>query len=131
MKIGQVSKITNISVQTIRYCESQKLIQSLGRTVGNFRIYEDQVIDQLKFIKHCLLLDWPLNDIKRINKLCTNAQAPCHEVDQMIIDQIKQVKVKMNELKQLETQLKALSNSCTQSKKVSDCGIIKYLQESY
>ncbi|MCX7543878.1 MerR family transcriptional regulator [Marinicella gelatinilytica] len=131
MKIGQVSKQTNIPVQTIRYYESQELIQSLGRTEGNFRIYDNQVIDQLKFIKHCRLLDLSLGDIKRINELRTNSHAPCHEVDEMIIDQIKQVKVKMQELKQLETQLKALSNSCTQSRKVSDCGIIKYLQESY
>ncbi len=131
MKIGQVSKQTNIPIQTIRYYESQQLIQSLGRTEGNFRIYDDQVIDQLKFIKHCRLLDLPLNDIKRINELRNNSQAPCNEVDQMIADQIKQLKVKMEELMQLESQLKALSNACTRNKKVSDCGIIKYLQEKH
>jgi len=36
MKIGQVSKKTDLPVQTIRYYESQDLIKSAGRTGGNF-----------------------------------------------------------------------------------------------
>ena len=129
MKIGQLSKKTDLSVQTIRYYETQNLIKSSGRTEGNFRVYDSKVIDQLEFIKHCRHLDLSLSDIKRINELRDNPDAVCEEVNELINDQIKLVKVKMKELRHLKTQLEALTDSCSNNQKVGDCGIIKSLQE--
>ncbi len=129
MKIGQVSKKTDLPVQTIRYYESQDLIKSAGRTEGNFRVYDNKVIDQLEFIKHCRHLDLSLSDIKRINELRDNPDAICEEVEILINDQIKLVKIKMKELRKLKTQLETLTNSCSENQKVGDCGIIKSLQK--
>ncbi|MFC3193231.1 Cd(II)/Pb(II)-responsive transcriptional regulator [Marinicella sediminis] len=129
MKIGQVSKKTDLPVQTIRYYETQNLIKSAGRTEGNFRVYDSKVIDQLEFIKHCRHLDLSLSDIKRINELRDNPNAVCEEVNELINDQVKMVKIKMKELRHLKTQLEALTDSCSNNQKVGDCGIIKSLQE--
>ena len=129
MKIGQVSKKTDLSVQTIRYYETQNLIKSAGRTEGNFRVYDSKVIDQLEFIKHCRHLDLSLSDIKRINELRDNPNAVCEEVNELIYDQVKLVKIKMKELRHLKTQLEALTDSCSNNQKVGDCGIFKSLQE--
>ncbi|MCX7554213.1 Cd(II)/Pb(II)-responsive transcriptional regulator [Marinicella sp. S1101] len=129
MKIGQVSKKTDLSVQTIRYYETQNLIKSAGRTDGNFRVYDSKVIEQLEFIKHCRHLDLSLSDIKRINELRDNPNAVCEEVNELINDQVKMVKIKMKELRHLKTQLEALTDSCSNNQKVGDCGIIKSLQE--
>ncbi|MCW8870901.1 MAG: Cd(II)/Pb(II)-responsive transcriptional regulator [Proteobacteria bacterium] len=129
MKIGQVSKKTDLPVQTIRYYETQKLIKPTGRTEGNFRVYDNKVIDQLEFIKHCRHLDLSLSDIKRINELRDNPDAICEEVNELINDQVKLVKIKMKELRHLKIQLEALTDSCSNNQKVGDCGIIKSLQE--
>ena len=129
MKIGQVSKKTDLSVQTIRYYETQNLIKSAGRTDGNFRVFDSKVIEQLEFIKHCRHLDLSLSDIKRINELRDNPNAVCEEVNELINDQVKMVKIKMKELRHLKTQLEALTDSCSNNQKVGDCGIIKSLQE--
>ncbi|WP_154224709.1 Cd(II)/Pb(II)-responsive transcriptional regulator [Marinicella rhabdoformis] len=129
MKIGQLSKKTDLSVQTIRYYETQNLIKSAGRTEGNFRVYDSKVIDQLEFIKHCRHLDLSLSDIKRINVLRDNPNAACEEVNELINDQVKMVKIKMKELRHLKTQLEALTDSCSNNQKVGDCGIIKSLQK--
>jgi len=130
MKIGQVSKLTHLSVQTIRFYETQNLIKSIGRTEGNFRLYDDRVIDQLAFIKRCRYLDLSLDDIRYINQLRNNPDAVCEEVDDLINTQIKLVENKIRELNKLKTHLKALTNSCTEIQKVGDCGIIKSLQEN-
>ena len=129
MIIGQISKKTNLPVQTIRYYESQKLIHSVGRTEGNFRIYDYKVIDQLEFIKHCRHLDLSLDDIKRMNQLRDNPDAICEEVDEMINTQLIQVEIKIKELRQLKCQLKDLADSCSKNQKVDECGIIKSLQD--
>ncbi len=129
MKIGQVSKKTNLPVQTIRYYESQKLIRSAGRTEGNFRVYDKKVIDQLEFIKHCRHLDLSLSDIKRINELRDNPDSFCEEVNELINTQIRLVTIKMKELRKLKSQLQMLNDSCPLNQKVGDCGIIKSLQD--
>ena len=129
MKIGQVSKKTDLPVQTIRYYETQKLIKSAGRTEGNFRVYDSRVIEQLEFIKHCRHLDLSLSDIKRINELRDNPDAICEEVDELINDQINLVKIKMKELRKLKNQLETLTNSCSKNQKVGECEIIKSLQK--
>lgn len=129
MKIGQVSKKTDLPVQTIRYYETQKLIKPTGRTEGNFRVYDNKVIDQLEFIKHCRHLDLSLSDIKRINELRDNPDAICEEVNELINDQVKLVIIKMKELRYLKTQLEALTETCSNNQKVGDCGIIKSLQK--
>ena len=67
--------------------------------------------------------------IKRINELRDNPNAVCEEVNELIYDQVKLVKIKMKELRHLKTQLEALTDSCSNNQKVGDCGIIKSLQE--
>ena len=41
MKIGELSKVTGCSVQTIRHYEKEHLIASAERSEGNFRLYDE------------------------------------------------------------------------------------------
>lgn len=53
MKIGELSKVTGCSVQTIRHYEKEHLIASAERSEGNFRLYDEAAVEQLLFIKQC------------------------------------------------------------------------------
>ena len=53
IKIGELSKVTGCSVQTIRHYEKEQLIASAERSEGNFRLYDEVAVEQLLFIKHC------------------------------------------------------------------------------
>lgn len=128
MKIGEIAKRTNLPVQTIRFYENEKLIKSIGRTEGNFRLYDFNVIEQLEFIKHSRNLDLSLNEIRHLIVLRENPSADCEEVSAMIQDHINQVDLKMNELSKLRNQLESLSKACASEKSIENCGIMKKLQ---
>ncbi len=50
--IGQMAKVGNCKVQTIRYYEQIGLLSEPGRTEGNQRIYIQGHRDRLNFIRH-------------------------------------------------------------------------------
>ena len=60
IKIGELSKVTGCSVQTIRHYEQEHLSASADRSDGNFRLDDEVAVEQLLFIKHCRSLDLSL-----------------------------------------------------------------------
>lgn len=77
IKIGELSKVTGCSVQTIRHYEKEQLIASAERSEGNFRLYDEVAVEQLLFIKHCRSLDLSLPEIRQLLGL---SRSPAHNV---------------------------------------------------
>ena len=51
MKIGDLARVTNTRVETIRYYEAEGLIPAPARTAGNYRDYEEAHLNRLSFIR--------------------------------------------------------------------------------
>jgi Cd(II)/Pb(II)-responsive transcriptional regulator len=129
MKIGELSKVTGCSIQTIRYYEKEGLIRSPYRSEGNFRIYNNCSLKELEFIKHCRSLDIPLSDIRKLIELKQNPEESCASVDTLIERQLKLVKQRMLELRDLKKELQKMANSCLIDNTIDQCGILKSLDE--
>lgn len=52
--IGRVSQITGCHIETIRYYERVGLLSKPSRTGGRFRLYDDEQIKRLGFIRRAL-----------------------------------------------------------------------------
>ena len=50
--IGAAAKLTGISVDTIRFYQKLGLIKSAGRTAGGYRLFDDEQIHDLTFVRH-------------------------------------------------------------------------------
>ena len=83
MYIGQLSKITGVSVRTIRHYENLGLITSSG-TDEHFRNYEESHIHTIKMIKMALSVGIKLRDILEI--LSTNSASPVAEKANGLLD---------------------------------------------
>ena len=84
MKIGELSKKSGCSIQTIRYYEREGLLLNPNRSEGNFRLYDSKALKQLEFVKHCRSLDISLNDIKRLIELKNKPEESCSSVNALI-----------------------------------------------
>mgnify|MGYP001361014237 CR=1 FL=1 len=127
MKIGQLAKMTDCSIQAIRYYEKENLLRSIQRSEGNFRLYDKDAVKQLLFIKHCRSLDLCLPEIRQVLALSDSPNAQCEEVNRMMDSHIQQVKTRIEELTQLRGQLKAIRHSCSSKQTVEQCGILNAL----
>ncbi len=59
IKIGELAKRTECQAETIRYYEKEGLLPQPSRSGGNYRLYDEEHIERLRFIRHCRTLVWP------------------------------------------------------------------------
>ena len=64
LKIGDVARRTGMSLRTIRYYESLRLIRPEARTPGGQRLYSERQCQRLYMIRDLRTLDIPLREIK-------------------------------------------------------------------
>jgi len=127
MKIGEFSRQSGCSIQTIRFYEKQKLLPIPMRTEGNFRIYNQSALDHLLFIKRCRNLDITLSEIKQLIGLKAAPDNNCEDVNNLIKNQINVIDNRMSELVLLREHLTSLNNKCSVGNRVENCGILKDL----
>ncbi len=68
-QIGEVSKILNLSIRTIRYYEEIGLLNSIKRVEHGKRVYSDEEIRRLKFIKKLKVLGLSLSEMVELEHI--------------------------------------------------------------
>lgn len=129
MQIGQLSKLSGCSIQTVRYYEKEHLIDPPQRSEGNFRIYNNSTLSRLKFIRRCRTLNITLAEIHQILDLQQIPSESCSQVSKMIDQHIDEVKSQIKELKELQTDLQGLREKCHDGTVIDKCGILENLAE--
>lgn len=126
MQIGELSKKSGFNIETIRFYEKEGLLSAPGRSPAGYRLYKENHVEQLFFIKHCRILNISLSDIKMLLDLKQRKLTDCREVNDLIEKQLELVKQKRKDLKKLETQLTSLSKLCHGST-IDECKILDSL----
>lgn len=126
MRIGELGKATGLDVETIRYYEKEGLLPAPGRQSNGYRAYSAAHLERLAFIRHCRALDMPLAEIKRLLDFASRPKADCHDIDQLIDQQLARVRARLKSMRALERQLAALRAQCAHEA-TGRCGILKEL----
>jgi MerR family copper efflux transcriptional regulator len=66
LRIGEVAKGSGLSVKTIRFYCDENLIQPAARTEDGFRLFRDDVFDELVLIRTLKAMEIPLGGVRRI-----------------------------------------------------------------
>jgi len=130
MKIGDLAKLTQTQVETIRYYEREGLLPEPDRTEGNYRIYGAAHADRLAFIRHCRNLDMTLDEIRQLLRLKDDPASDCGDVNTLLDEHIGHVASRIRELRALEKQLKSLRERCCEAQEVANCGILNELSRA-
>lgn len=126
MKIHELSKLSGINLETIRYYEKTGLLPEPQRGSNGYRYYDQASLSLLKFIKSCRSLGFSLEDIKQLIQLRHKPTEHYH-ADQIILKQLEQVEQKIQQLLEIQTFLKQLS--CQEEHNEDECKAISGLEE--
>ncbi len=129
MKIGDLSRVTNTQIETIRYYEREGLLPIAPRSDGNYRIYGDEHAERLSFIRHCRGLDMTLDEIRVLLRFRDSPRENCGDVNALLDEHIGHVAERVSELRQLGRQLKSLREMCQSAQDAEHCGILTCLAE--
>ena len=127
MKIGQLADKTGLSIQTIRFYERKALLAAPQRTQSNYRLYSDEALKQLLFIKQCRALDMTIEEISLVLETRANPDNSCESVNATIDKHIKDIESRIIELNALQKTLLSFRSACEDDKKVKDCGVLQQL----
>lgn len=112
LRIGQLAKATGTLVETVRFYEREGLLPEGGRTDANYRLYAEEHLDRLAFIRRCRLLDMPLDEIKTLLRFKDAPKQNCEEVNELLDEHIGHVATRIKDLRHLQAELKALREQC-------------------
>ena len=71
LKVGEVAHLTGLSVKTLHHYEEQGLAEPLTRTEAGYRLYGEEEVARLKFIKRAKLLGLTLEEIRELVSLAS------------------------------------------------------------
>lgn len=130
MKIGELARQTATQVETIRYYEREGLLPEAARTDGNYRIYGTSHVERLRFIRNCRSLNMSLDEIRILLGFKDSPAENCQSVNVLLDEHIIHVTSRIQELQQLEQQLKGLRELCQEVSDVGHCGILNELTQN-
>lgn len=124
MKIGTVSKLTSIGIETIRFYERLELIEAPERSTGGYRNYAPDVIRRLSFIKKGKTLGFTLQEIKDLLSLRFDPHSRREDVKTKTITKISEIEAKIKDLQKMRKALTKLIKACEGQGSSTQCPIL-------
>ena len=107
LKIGEVSRRSGIGIEALRFYERGGLLDRPSRTYSGYRVYGEDVLERLAFIKQAQALGFSLEEIRRIVEDARKGQSPCDEVREIVRRRMEELDERLRELQRHRRELKA------------------------
>ncbi len=129
MNIGQAAAETGVSAKMIRYYESIGLIGQSRRTDSGYRIYGDNDLHTLRFIKRARKLGFSLDQIRDLLSLWVDSARASADVKAIAQAHVADLQKRIVELTEMRDTLSTLANACSGDHR-PDCPILVGLSET-
>jgi MerR family mercuric resistance operon transcriptional regulator len=123
--IGALSQLTGVNIETVRYYEKIGLLPAPPRTEGGHRLYKDDHLKRLIFIRRSRELGFTLNEIRNLLGLVAGDYT-CGEVQAAALSHLRSIRHKIADLRRMERTLADTASRC-KGGTAPDCPIIEVL----
>ncbi len=123
---GVLSKRTGCNIETVRYYERVGLMPDPERSAGGHRLYAEEHVRRLQFIRRCRELGFTIEDIRALLNLVDRRDYTCAEVRDITIAHVDEVRRKIEDLRRLEATMSGMIKECDGGA-VPECPIIDAL----
>jgi DNA-binding transcriptional MerR regulator len=128
ISIGAAASRTGIKVPTIRYYEEIGLLPAPPRTGSNRRLYGEDEVRRLNFIRHSRELGFEVADIRELLAMAAEPQASCHQADSIARSHLSEIERRIASLQALKGELTRMIEECGHGR-ICDCRIIEALAD--
>ncbi|MDD9876607.1 MAG: helix-turn-helix domain-containing protein [Magnetovibrio sp.] len=107
LSIGELSKRSKVNVETIRYYERRGILPAPPRTRGGHRVYADEHLLRLNFIRRSRELGFDLVSVRQMLGMVDGGNMTCENIREIATAHLDVVRSKIADLKRMETTLYA------------------------
>jgi len=129
--IGKLASTCEVNIDTIRYYERKKILTPVGRTDTGYRLYSNESVSRLQFIRTAQTLGFTLNDISELLNLQSSDDSDCGDVQEKAKQKIQNIDDKINQLVKIKNALTELADSCPgKGNPLDECTILNALHNN-
>jgi MerR family mercuric resistance operon transcriptional regulator len=125
--IGALAKAAGVNVETIRFYQRKGLLPEPARAHGSIRRYAQADFARLHFIKSAQRLGFTLEEIAQLLRLEDGTH--CGEARALAEEKLADVRVRLRDLRNIESALAYLVRGCRTAKATVACPLIEALQK--
>lgn len=125
--ISEFAEKSGVNKETIRYYENKKLLEEPTRTDSGYRLYSDEDIKRVKFIKQIQDLGFSLREIYKLLGVVAQDSVRCQNMFDFVSQKQAEVQKQIEDLKRIEKMLGDLKECCPNEKEMYACPIIETL----
>jgi MerR family transcriptional regulator, copper efflux regulator len=130
LTIGQLARQARVNRETVRYYERRRLLQRPSRSVTGYRVFSDDALRRLRFIRHAKMLGFSLEEIRELLALRINSIDTCERVRERTQAKIADIERKIEALQRMTHALRGLVTACSRRRKTDECPILNCLEAS-
>ena len=128
LTIGQLAKESGVRTDTIRYYEQLGLIHPEGRSDAGYRLYSEDSIRLVQFVRRSKDLGFKLAEVKTLLSLKASETATCQDMLERTDEKLDEARQNIKQLNKMHDALEKLSEACPGGDMpLSECPILDYL----
>src|SRR6266849_1577879 len=106
LKIGELAHRAGVTAKAIRFYERKRILPAPKRAANRYRLYGDDVVGMLSFIKQATSLGLTLAEIKEIIAIRRGGRPPCAHVHRLLRDKAAELDHKLKDLLELRRRIR-------------------------
>lgn len=125
LKIGDVAQRGGVNLQTIRYYEREKLLPEPPRLASGYRVYPEQTVRRVRFIKRAQEIGFALAEIRELLAIRIDGGRDSAEVRALANGKITDIEAKIQTLHRMKKALRRITERCSGCGPASECPILE------
>lgn len=125
MSIGRLARAAGVAATALRYYEREGVLIPTVRSRAGYRLYDQQAVEQLGFIRSAQAVGFTLDDIRTLMGFDVAPERSKKEVQALIQTRLGELAEKMRDLRRVQGALTKALQKCQHS--AGECPVLKEL----
>lgn len=122
---GKVARLAKVNFETLRYYERRGLLPAPQRAGSNYRLYTEESVLRLRFIKQAQELGFSLREINDLLSLRARPGTRCADILRRSKAKVREIDEKVRRLKSMRKALSKLISACSGKGPITACPILE------
>ena len=127
LKIGDVARLAELSIDAVRFYEREGLLGRVRRTPAGQRQYDVEAVRRLAFVRRATALGFSLAEVKGLLTLRVSARTPCERVRERALSKLADIDQRIAELQAMRDALARLAHNCDEPTATGNCPVLDEL----
>src|SRR5437867_9454965 len=106
LKISELARRAGVTAKAIRFYERKRVLPPAERAPNGYRVYGDDAVEMLRFVRQATGLGLTLTEIKDVIAIRQGGRPPCTHVHRLLQDKAVELDRKLKDLVEVRRRIR-------------------------